>query len=180
MSFELGSFRGANVSDQKEAANVEITSTNLQTYEFVVQGANFPFQSNKPPRPSYFRIYNDFRRGTSRLAYDELPKLNIDWVEIVGNHFATWPSPQKRAILFESANRDDEDAYIREVLERFMPRAYRRPVTASEVADKVALFRRLRPQGNILRSDCRLHTHSRVVFAELPAAFGAGRAGSGR
>ncbi|MHC4880376.1 MAG: DUF1592 domain-containing protein [Planctomycetota bacterium] len=144
LSFELGSFRGAGVSDQKEAANVEIRSTEPKVYKFVVQGTNFPFQSNKPGRPSYFRIFNDFRRGTSQLTYDELPKLKIDWVEITGNHYESWPSPQRQAILFDSENRADEDAYVREVLERFMPRAYRRPVSADEVDRKVALFQRLR------------------------------------
>ena len=146
LSFELGSFRGAGVSDQKEAANVEIRSTELKTYEFVVQGANFPFQSNKPGRPSYFRIFNDFRRGTSQLSYEELPKLKIDWVEFKGNHYETWPSPQKQAILFDSPNRDDEIVYAREVLEKFMPRAYRRPVSSAEVDRKVDLFKRLRGQ----------------------------------
>lgn len=146
LSFELGSFRGAGVSDQKEAANIEIRSTGFKTYEFVVQGANFPFQSNKPGRPSYFRIFNDFRRGTSRLTYDELPKLKIDWVEIKANHYEIWPSPQKRAILFNSSNHDNEEVYVREVLQRFMTRAYRRPVSAVEVDRKAALFQRLRSQ----------------------------------
>ncbi len=144
LSFELGSFRGANVSDQKEAANVEVRSTDPKTYEFVVEGANFPFQSNKPSRPSYFRIFNDFRRGTSDLKYEELPKLHVDWVEIVGNHYESWPPRQHQAILFDSPNRENESVYVREVLERFMPRAYRRPVTAAEVESKLALFQRLR------------------------------------
>lgn len=147
LSFELGSFRGAGVSDQKEGGNVEIQSTELKTYEFVVQGANFPFQSNKPGRPSYFRIFNDFRRGTSDLSYEQLPKLKIDWVEIKGNHYETWPSLQRQAILFESENRENEDDYVREVLARFMPRAYRRPVSSSEVDRKVSLFQRLRGQA---------------------------------
>lgn len=146
LSFELGSFRGNGVSDQKEAANIEITSPDLKTYDFVVHGANFPFQSNKPSRPSYFRIFNDFRRGTSLLSYDELPKLKIDWVEIKSHHYDQWPSAQKRAILFNSKNQNDEDVYVREVLDRFMPRAYRRPVTAAEVDRKLRLFQRLRNQ----------------------------------
>lgn len=146
LSFELGSFRGAGTSDQKEGANIEITSTEAKTYEFVVHGANFPFRSNKPNRPSYFRIFNDFRRGTSQLTYEELPKLRIDWVEITGNHFATWPTPQKRALLIESPNRDNEAVYVREILGKFMKRAYRRPVADSEVDRKVALFQRLRQQ----------------------------------
>lgn len=146
LSFELGSFRGAGVSDQKEAANLEIRSTQPKTYEFVVQGANFPFQSNKPSRPSYFRIFNDFRRGTSRLTYDELPKLKIDWVEIKGNHYESWPSPQKQAILFDSDKRGNEPLYAREVIAKFMMRAYRRPVSSGEVDRKLALFQKLRIQ----------------------------------
>jgi hypothetical protein len=146
LSFELGSFRGAGVSDQKEAANIEIHSDKPKIYEFVVQGANFPFQSNKPTRPSYFRIFNDFRRGTSQLTYDELPKLKIDWVEIKGNHYEAWPSPQKRAILFERDNRVNEAIYARKVIAKFMARAYRRPVSVSEVDRKEALFLKLRKQ----------------------------------
>ena len=143
LSFELGSFRGNGVSDQKEAANIEIRSADPKTYEFVVEGANFPFQSNKPSRPSYFRIFNDYRRGTSQLSYQELPKLDIDWVEIKCNHYETWPSPQRKAILFES-DLPDEAAYAREVIGRFMDRAYRRPVSEAEVDRKHALFQRLR------------------------------------
>lgn len=146
LSFELGSFRGANVSDQKEAANIEISSTEMEIYEFVVQGANFPFQSNKPGRPSYFRIFNDYRRGTSKLPYDDLPKLKIDWVEITCNHFDSWPPTQRQAILFESVNQNNEEVYATEVIGRFMSRAYRRPVSEKEIEKKVALFLRLRPQ----------------------------------
>ncbi len=145
MSIELGSFRGNNVSDQKEAANIEVTSTNPEIYEFIAHAANFPFRSNKPGRPSYFRIYNDFRRGTSGLAYEDLPKLLVDWVEIEGNYFPEWPTPQKAAILIDSPNQSDEDAYTREILANFMPRAYRRPVSDAEVERKVTLFKKLRP-----------------------------------
>ncbi len=144
LSFELGSFRGANVSDQKEAANIEVRSTEMETYEFVVQGANFPFQSNKPARPSYFRIFNDYRRGTSQLSYEDLPKLKIDWVELTCNHFDTWPSSQRQAILFKSRNQSNEAVYAGEILAKFMERAYRRPVTEMELDRKLALFQKLR------------------------------------
>ena len=80
LSFELGSFRGNGVSDQKEGGNIEVRSQELRTYEFIVHGANFPFQSNKPSRPSYFRIFNDFRRGTSDLALRTCPNSSsIGW-----------------------------------------------------------------------------------------------------
>lgn len=145
LSFELGSFRGAGTSDQREAANLEITNTEPQTYEFVVQGANFPFQSNNRGRPSYFRIFNDFRRGTSDIPYEDLPKLNIAWVEITGSYYESWPTPQYAAILPPSELRHaDEVAYARQVLSEFMPRAYRRPVQQGEIDRKLALFLQLR------------------------------------
>lgn len=145
LSFELGSFRGNGVSDQREGGNIEVQSQDFRTYEFVVHGANFPFQSNKPSRPSYFRIFNEFRRGTSNLSYEELPKLVIDWVEIESNYYPSWPTSQKRAILIDSPNRDNESVYVREVLSNFMARAYRRPVAEHEVERKAALFDKLRP-----------------------------------
>ena len=144
LSFELGSFRGNGVSDQKEAGNIEISSTEMQVYEFIVEGANFPFQSNKPARPSYFRIFNDYRRGTSQLTYEELPKLNIDWVELTGNYYETWPPRQHQAIFFDSPNRANENKYAEEVLARFMKMAYRRPVSQDELDRKLSLFKRLR------------------------------------
>lgn len=145
LSFELGSFRGNGVSDQKEGGNIEVRSQELTTYEFFVHGANFPFQSNKPSRPSYFRIFNEFRRGTSDLAYEDLPKLVIDWVEIESNHYPEWPTAQKRAILIDSPNLDNESMYVRDILRNFMKRAYRRPVAEQEVERKAALFEKLRP-----------------------------------
>ncbi|MEC8473262.1 MAG: DUF1595 domain-containing protein, partial [Planctomycetota bacterium] len=144
LSFELGSFRGNGVSDQREAGNIQISSDRMETYEFIVEGANFPFQSNKPARPSYFRIFNDYRRGTSDLAYEDLPKLDIDWVDITSNYFPTWPSKQYRQILFDAGSNLNESKYAREVIERFMARAYRRPVTPSEVDRKYRLFETLK------------------------------------
>ena len=144
LSFELGSFRGNGVSDQKEAGNVQIPTEQMEIYEFVVEGANFPFQSNKPGRPSYFRIFNDYRRGTSDLAYEDLPKLDIDWVEITSNYYPTWPSKQYRKILFDPGSSLNEAKYAREVIERFMERAYRRPVSSSEVDRKYGLFEKLK------------------------------------
>ena len=152
LSFEFGSFRGAGVSDQKEAVNREIRSLEPRIYEFVAQGANFPFQSNKPSRPSYFRIFNDFRRGTGDLAFEEMPKLNIDWVEIESNHYETWPPAQRKAILFDSENQGNEALYVQEVLTKFMGRAYRRPVSKAEVDRKLALFQRLRSREDSFES----------------------------
>jgi mono/diheme cytochrome c family protein len=75
------------------------------------------------------------------------PELLIDWIEVEGPVLPDWP-PQSHTSLLGSAELpltpEQELGRVREILARFMPRAYRRPVTPAEVDAKVALFSRLR------------------------------------
>lgn len=76
------------------------------------------------------------------------PELLVDWVELEGPIYTSWPPPSHRAILGDAGapvGPAAEMTAARTMLSRFMTRAYRRPVTAPEVEAKVALFRRLRP-----------------------------------
>ena len=75
------------------------------------------------------------------------PSLMIDWIELEGPVYPSWPPPSHQRILFASQNQGkDEKAYAREVLNRFMIRAYRRPVREDEVTSKLALFEKVRPE----------------------------------
>jgi hypothetical protein len=75
------------------------------------------------------------------------PLLYLDWIELEGPIHPTWPPASHRKILWASPNEGkDEAAYAREVLERFMTRAYRRPATPAEVDGKLALFSRIRAE----------------------------------
>jgi hypothetical protein len=72
--------------------------------------------------------------------------LLVDWLELEGPIYDSWPPASHRLILFDSPLRDsDEEAYAAQVLERFMRRAYRRPLRAGEVEQKLELFRQVRP-----------------------------------
>lgn len=74
------------------------------------------------------------------------PEAWLDWFELEGPIHESWPPPSHRRILHESPlEKTDETGYAREVLARFMPRAYRRPVSDSEIDEKLALFERVRP-----------------------------------
>ena len=76
------------------------------------------------------------------------PELLLSWFEIEGPLFDAWPPRSHRTILFDSPLRKrDERGYAREVLARFLRRAYRRPVAAAEVDSKLALFDRARKEG---------------------------------
>ena len=68
----------------------------------------------------------------------------IDYVEVSAPHFDEWPPQSHRHIFFESKNKGDEQAYGREVLTRFLERAWRRAVAADEVTPFLNLFARYR------------------------------------
>ena len=75
------------------------------------------------------------------------PELAIDYIEIEGPVHPVWPPESHTRILFDSPSKDtDEAAYAREVLTRFMTRAYRRPLREGEVEARMALFEKVRPE----------------------------------
>ena len=75
------------------------------------------------------------------------PEAWVDWVELVGPNYDKWPPTSHTRILHRSQlEYSDERGYVREVLKRFMTRAFRRPVTDAEVAEKVDLYQRFRKQ----------------------------------
>src|SRR5579862_286592 len=58
---------------------------------------------------------------------EAIPRLWIEWLEIEGP-VATWPPPGRTDLFFEGESRAVDEAYIREIFTRFLPRAYRRTV----------------------------------------------------
>lgn len=66
-------------------------------------------------------------------AGDRLPRpeLYLDWVEIEGPVFDAWPPTSHTRILTPTDKDRDTSEYAREVLQRFMTRAWRRPVTCN-------------------------------------------------
>ena len=69
------------------------------------------------------------------------PEAWVDWFELEGPLYESWPPPSHRLVLGDAPQpKQDVRVAARAVLTRFMPRAYRRPVTATEVDDKLKLF----------------------------------------
>ncbi len=69
------------------------------------------------------------------------PEAWVDWFELEGPLYESWPPLSHRLILGDSPRaKQDERVAARAVLTRFMKRAYRRPVTTAEVDDKLKLF----------------------------------------
>lgn len=85
----------------------------------------------------YIRLYN-----TSK---DQSVDIQFDFVQVSAPVYDEWPPRSHSAIFTPSENSDDETAYAREIVSRFMRRAWRRSVTEAEVDVQMGLFARLRP-----------------------------------
>jgi len=72
--------------------------------------------------------------------------IQIDFVEITAPVYDQWPPKSHSKIFFPSKSESKEPVYAKEVLFRFMSRAWRRPATDLEVERKLALFTKIRPQ----------------------------------
>ena len=70
----------------------------------------------------------------------------IDYVEIIAPSFDQWPPRSHRWIFPDHEENLNDKAYARQVISRFMPRAWRRPVSEKEVNQKLSLYDKLRPQ----------------------------------
>jgi mono/diheme cytochrome c family protein len=90
------------------------------------------------PNPSeYIRLVNSSASpGTIRL----------DYVEVNAPVYEQWPPASHKQIFIDSANRNNESTYAREVLTAFMSRAWRRRVANDEIDQKIKLFHAIRKQ----------------------------------
>ncbi|MDP1559767.1 MAG: DUF1592 domain-containing protein [Pirellulaceae bacterium] len=141
---------------------VEVTSPDSQTFEFRGRQENFPLPvrgqgkfpglvvrvrnvyDDKSPRPE---PQKDEHGKITYPNEDHLPTLNIQSVEFHGNHYEQWPPVSHRQILLGSTDTELEStAYLSQVLQRFMARAYRRKVTETEVGKFVAFYQEIRPE----------------------------------
>lgn len=79
----------------------------------------------------WFQSHDDFAR----------PEAYVDWFELEGPIYESWPPKSHSLTLFDAPQaKSNERTYARDVLTKFMRRAYRRPVTDAEVAEKLKLY----------------------------------------
>ncbi|HVX13885.1 MAG TPA: DUF1592 domain-containing protein [Pirellulales bacterium] len=94
-----------------------------------------------PRRDEFLHIRNE---SNSRGGKEPL-QVVIDYIEVSAPHFDHWPPQSHLNIFFESESRSDEQIYGREVLTRFLERAWRRPIATDEVGPFMDLFVKYRP-----------------------------------
>ena len=143
LRFVMGYNLNINSSTQEVApvGVVELRNTSQpEIFELRGRIENFPVQAGKvhkgQRRPDSLTItpQNIYDDGTlnddNRFLYwprqPDMPRAVIDWIEFEAPMTEVWPPPHHTRILFKSPLRESHPAkYIREVLTRFMTRAYR-------------------------------------------------------
>lgn len=73
-----------------------------------------------------------------------------------GPYYETWPPKSHRQIFIPSENEKNEAIYAREILESFMTRAWRRPVTRQEVDELYGIYQSARKKASFVDAikDC--------------------------
>ena len=85
-----------------------------------------------------------FLASQNKTGFGPDPKLQIDRVVLTGPHYDRWPLPAVKRIFFKGMwwSQENEDAYAREIIERFARRAFRTRQPAKAFVDRLhELFR---------------------------------------
>ena len=160
----MGYTLNVNSSTQRVRPVGTITLTNTldepQVYEFRGRIENFPAEPgrvvNGQRRPdsitlTFQNLYDDGTLNDDPAFLSPrnvaMPRVVINWAEFESPIVDVWPPEYHTRILFASPLRkSDPEAYVRQVLQRFMTRAFRRPVTDSEIERFTQIYEIVRSQ----------------------------------
>lgn len=117
-------------AEQPQFYHFDISLSDIQRNPFRKLATTFP------RRDEFLHIQNISNAPGGEDALQVL----IDHIEITAPFYEHWPPKTHTAIFFESDHKSDEQAYGREVLNRFLRRVWRRPVTSQEIDQFMALF----------------------------------------
>ena len=176
LQLNMGEFQGGDHNEKasRNIATVYLTNSvdEPAVFEFRGRIENHPYSSELQSKgPNQGEL---IEKMTLRLnvVYDDgtlndgahyafvrqlgMPRAVVNWIELECPVTDVWPPEHHTDILFDSPLRNtDEQAYVQVVLERFMTRAYRRPVKQDEVERFVRIYRLIRPDAQSLEEAMR-------------------------
>ncbi len=118
-----------------EVASREVKVYELRAYAEEGEGFNLTFDNGvESVKPQRAKDYTG-------------PKVIVDWVEIEGPVFESWPPESHQRIFFKGPKAKKDRGYAQQILTRVAANAYRRPVWPEEVNKLVSLFDRQKAAG---------------------------------
>jgi hypothetical protein len=148
--FSAHTSNDANFSQVISQQDIPVTASpdNPQEVVFDIQLQDIqrnPFRkltTTFPRRDEFLSI----RNVSNAQGKDEPLCLLIDRIEITAPYFDQWPPKSHTDIFLESANANDESVYAREVLSKFLSKAWRRPVSKEEIEPYLELLKEYRTE----------------------------------
>ena len=167
MSISLG-YRADTQTPSRQVAEVDVIEDSPQIFEFRGRIEEFPLQSRTQSKyPGLLiwirNVYSDgspppagekvsFEQGgkvKEKLVWaedPEFPKIIVESVDFKAPDYARWP-PEHHVNLLPAASPDPgrEMQSVRSALQRFLRRAYRRPVRPPDIDPLLRFFGEVRP-----------------------------------
>ena len=168
LSLIMGETIAVNSSTQRvrPVGSVYLTSgpDSPEIYEFRGRIENFPFTKGREKNGN---LQPDTRVITPQILYDDgtlndgnrnltMPRVILNWMDFEAPVSEIWPPAHHTSILFDSPNRlKNPKAYVREVIDRFASRAFRRSATGLEIDRFEKIFDLVRPELDSFESAIR-------------------------
>jgi len=130
----------ATISDRD--LPVTASHDNPEIIEFMIPLAEIPRNPLKNEKGKG-RMVNEFiniRHVSNPPKGGKAPQLYIDYLDISAPHYEVWPPASHQRIFVVESGQKDETSQAREVLTRFMVKAWRRPIEKTEVDRFMKLF----------------------------------------
>ena len=110
--------------------------------EFLFEGAidNYPSSDVEENNVNYLAGIREIAVRSEYTDGRDMPRLLIRSIEFEGPYYECWPPKSHANIFIESKNESDPPTYAREIIKSFASRAYRRPVTNSELNSLHAIW----------------------------------------
>ena len=126
----------APVGDSRPVANSTLE-------DFVFEGAlnNFPTPDVEENNVNYLAGIREIGVRSEYTDGRDMPRLLIRSIEFEGPYYQSWPPAKHRNIFINSKHKDDPAVYAREIIRSFASRAFRRPITSSEEASFLAVWK---------------------------------------
>lgn len=153
-----------------------IDHTDFRTYEFRVRMENISPPNSGPLNDRNSTVVAAWNSAKMIKSEANPPRMKIEWIEFENPFFETWPPTTHTNILFANDGKA-EAAYAREVIRRFTSRAYRGPVSATDLDRLMNYWTKARANNDTFEGSLR-DTFGVVLssprFLGLPASRSGG------
>jgi len=124
-----------------------VAGTKVTPYVFEGAIGNYPNPNVEKDNVNYLAGVREIAVHSLYTDGRDMPRMAVKSVEFEGPFYDQWPPVSHKGIFVESAAKTNQAAYAREILTKFATRAYRRPATAAEVNDLVAVYQKAAASG---------------------------------